>query len=104
MTDTTAQHIAARNDSDLKERLVAAAEQAHVDNPQLFVDQNIGRLISTPIEGDSTITTVHAYANEVRKAAVAALPPAPGLNPGAVTDTHLAAAIQAVWNPEGGAA
>lgn len=99
MTDTTAQHIAARNDKDLKERMVAAAEQAHIDNPELFVDQNIGKLISTPVEGESTITTVHAYAADVRRQAVEALPPAPGLNPGAVTDVHLAAAIQAVWNP-----
>ena len=104
MTDTTAQHIEARNDEDLKERLVAAAEQASVDNAELWVSQNIGRLISTPVDGASTITTVHAYAADVRRAAVAALPPAPGLNPGAVTDTHLAAAIQAVWNPEGGTA
>lgn len=103
MTDTTAQHIAARNDKDLRERLVAAAEQAHIDSPENFVAMNIGRLISAKVDGDSTITTVHAYADDVRKAAVAALPPAPGLNPGAVTDTHLAAAVQAVWNPaEGG--
>ena len=99
MTDTTAQHIAARNDEDLKERLVAAAEQAHIDNPQSFVDQNMGKLISTPVEGESTITTVHAYAADVRRQALEAVPPAPGLNPAAVTDTHLATAIQAVWNP-----
>lgn len=99
MTDTTAQHIAARNDKDLKARLVASAEQAAVPDAELWVTQNIGRLISTKVEGDSTITTVHAYADDVRKQAVAALPPAPGLNPGAVTDTHLAAAVQAVWNP-----
>lgn len=99
MTDTTAQHIAARDDEDLRARLLAAAEQAHIDNLDTFVAMNIGRLISTPVDGDSTITTVHAYANEVRGAAVAALPPSPGLNPAAVTDVHLAAAIQAVWNP-----
>lgn len=102
MTDTTAQHIAARNDEDLRDRLVAAAEQAHIDSPEAFVTVNIGRLVSTPVDGDSTITTVHAYADDVRKQAVAQLPPPPGLNPGAVTDAHLAAAIQAVWNPEGG--
>ena len=99
MTDTTAQHIAARNDSDLKARLVAAAEQAHVDNPVSFVEQNMGKLISTPVDGDTTITTVHAYAADVRRQALDTVPPPPGLNPAAVTDTHLAAAIQAVWAP-----
>lgn len=99
MTDTTAQHIAARDDKDLRSRLVAAAEQAHVDNPESFVQANIGRLISTKINGDTTVTAVHAYASSVYDAAVAALPPAPGLNPAAVTDDQLAQAIQAVWGP-----
>lgn len=99
MADTTAQHIAARQDTDLKDRLVAAAEQAHIPQPATFVEANIGKLISTPIDGDTTITTVHAYAADVRRIAVEALPEAPGKNPGAVTDTHLAAAIAAVWTP-----
>lgn len=100
MTDTTAQHIAARNDTDLVDRLVAAAEQARVDNPAQFVQLNLGRLVSTPVAGDSTITTVHAYASQVRKQLLDTLPPAPGIDPAAVTDDHLHAAIQAVWNPQ----
>lgn len=100
MADTTAQHIAARDDQDLVNRLVAAAEQAHIDNPDGFVRQNVGRIISTEISGGATITAVHAYASTVYAEAVAALPPKPGLNPAAVTDTQLAEAIQAVWAPE----
>lgn len=99
MTDTTAQHIATRDDSDLVARLVAAAEQAHIPNPDQFVRGNVGKIISTEIEGATTITAVYAYAAAVRETAVAALPPKPGANPAAVTDTQLAQAIQAVWAP-----
>ncbi|WNM75067.1 hypothetical protein SEA_MORRIGAN_22 [Microbacterium phage Morrigan] len=100
MADTTAQHIAAKNDNDLLERLIAAAEQAHVDNPEQFVRSNLGQIISTPISEDgTTITTVYAYAASQYAAAVAGLPPAPGLNPAAVTDPQLAEAVQRVWAP-----
>lgn len=98
MTDTTAQHIAARDDEDLVARLVASAEQAHIPNPDSFVRMNVGKLISADI-GGTTVTTVHAYASLVYEEAVAALPPKPGLNPAAVTDDQLAQAIQAVWAP-----
>lgn len=97
MTDTTTQHIAARDDQDLTARLIAAAEQAHIPNPESFVEQNVGKLISTQIEGGTTLTAVHAYASSVYWQAVAALPPKPGLNPAAVTDEQLTSAIQAVW-------
>ena len=99
MTDTTAQHMAARDDVDLVARLVAAAEQAHVDNPEQFVRTNVGRIISTDIGGGTTITSVHAYADLNYQNAVAALPQKPGLDPAAVTDQQLAQAIQAVWAP-----
>lgn len=99
MADTTAQHIAARADADLRARFVAVAEQSHIPEPEAFVRANLGRLISTRIEGDTTITAVHAYASVVYDEAVAALPPKPGLNPAAVTDAQLAQAVQAVWNP-----
>ena len=98
MTDTTAQHIAARDDENLVARLVASAEQAHIPNPDSFVRMNVGKLISTDI-GGTTVTTVHAYASAVYEQAVADLPPKPGLNPAAVTDDQLAQAIQAVWAP-----
>lgn len=99
MVDTTAQHIATREDDDLRQRLIASAEQARVPNPEQFVSTNIGKIISTPIDGDTTLTTVHAYAAEQYRVAVTALPPKPGVNPAAVTDTQLADAISAVWSP-----
>lgn len=97
MTDTTAQHIAARDDADLTARLIAAAEQAHIPEPATFVQSNIGKIISTSIGEGTTITAVHAYASTVRADAVAQLPPPPGLNPAAVTDEQLTDAIQTVW-------
>jgi hypothetical protein len=99
MTDTTAQHIAARDDADLTARLIAAAEQAHIPNADNFVATQKGRIISTEV-GGSTLTAVHAYAKNAYDEAVAALPPRPGLNPAAVTDEQLAAAVQAVWAPD----
>lgn len=98
MTDTTAQHMAARDDADLVARLVAAAEQAHIDNAESWVRQNVGKLISTDI-GGTTVTAVHAYASTVYNDAVAALPETPGSNPAAVTDAQLTQAVQAVWGP-----
>jgi hypothetical protein len=99
MADTTAQHMAARDDEDLTARLVAVAEQASIPNPASFVKSNIGRLVSTEIDTATTLTSVHAYATGQYEIAVAALPPRPGVNPAAVTDTQLAAAVQAVWEP-----
>lgn len=100
MTDTTAQHIAARDDLDLQQRLIAAAEQMGITAAQSAVVQNLGALISKPITvngEETTVTKVHGYASQVRAellASAAALPP--GLNPSAVTDDHLRAAIAAV--------
>jgi len=99
MADTTAQHMAARDDEDLTARLVAAAEQAHIPNPASFVESNVGRLVSTEISAGTTLTSVHAYAAGQYQIAVDALPPRPGMNPAAVTDSQLAAAVLAVWEP-----
>jgi hypothetical protein len=99
MTDTTAQHIAARDDVDLTERLIATAEQLAVTDAASFVRSNLGRLISVDIGEGTTVTSVHAYAKASYEAALAALPPRPGVNPAAVTDVQLIQAVQAVWNP-----
>ena len=103
MSSSTSEHIAARDDLDLQHRLIAAAEQMGLPNASSAVAGNLGALISHPIivNGEETsVTKVHAYAAAVRKEHLAderALPP--GLNPGAVTDDHLAAAIAAVLAP-----
>lgn len=100
---TTFQHIAARDDRDLIDRLIAAAEQVGIADARTAVMTALPDLIAKPIEvngEETTITTVHAYADSVRRDYLAderALPP--GLNPGAVTDDHLAAAISAVLVP-----
>ena len=78
------------------ERFVAAAEQAGVPDAQRWVEFQIGQLVTIPVEGTQTVADVYAYASETRQQQVAALPPLPGLNPGAVTDAHLAAAIAVV--------
>ena len=100
MADTTAQHIAARDDADLRARLVASAEQGQIPNPAGFVDSNIGRLVSTEIGGATTLTAVHAYTAEQYRLAVLALPPLPGADPSALTDPQLLEAVQTVWNSQ----
>ncbi len=79
---TTAQHIAARNDTDRLARLVAAAEA------QQWTEAHRGALVAADI-GGTTIADVHAYA-------VSQQPPPPGANPAAVTDAQLTTAVQAV--------
>lgn len=97
---TTPQHIAARDDLDLQKRLIAAAEQAGIANASSVIATNLGTMISKEIEVNGEMTTlaeVHAYASDVREDYLSderAMPP--GLNPGAVTDVHLAAAVAAV--------
>lgn len=86
MTATLAQHIAARNDTDLLARVVAAAEQANVPNPQQWAEQHIGSIVAAELAGDTSIADVHAYA-------VSQMPPRPGLNPAAVTDDQIREAV-----------
>lgn len=87
---TIAEHIAARNDTDLLARLVAAAERAGIDAPAHWVNTHMGRLVAADI-GDSTVADVHAYAVATYEPT-----PRPGENPAAVTDVQLEAAVAAV--------
>lgn len=94
---SSAQHIAARNDNDLVQRLIAMAEQAGIPNAQQWVESKRGALVSVDLdetpEGVSSIADVHAYA-------VATYVPAlrPGENPAVVTDAQLSEAIELVFN------
>lgn len=83
---TTAQHIAARNDTDLLARLVAAAEMAGVPAAQQWTEAHRGALVAADI-GGTTIADVHAYAvsQQLR-----------GFRTAAVTDAQLTTAVQAV--------
>lgn len=93
---TTAEHVAARRDTDLFDRFVAAAAQGGVKNPVLWVRENIDALLTAPVSGNSTIAGVHGYASLNYKQELAAMPAAPlppGVNPAAVIDEFLAAAV-----------
>lgn len=96
---TTADHIAARSDPDLLARMIATAEQQAIPSATSWVQANMGQLLSIPVEQGQTIADVHAYASNVRKQAVDALPALPGKDPAAVTDNHLETAIQALLTP-----
>lgn len=93
---TTAQHLAARNDQDLIDRLTARAEQSQVKNAAQWVEENLGALLTAQVASSSTIADIHGYAKNAYDQKVAALPPAPGKDPAAVTDEHISAAIAAV--------
>lgn len=96
---TTQQYITAKNDSDLISRLIAQAEMMKIPGASDFVNTHLTELLQVPLGETDTIVSVHAYADGVRKAYVAATPPPPGLNLGAVTDEHMATALSAVLNP-----
>ncbi|WP_295035737.1 hypothetical protein [uncultured Microbacterium sp.] len=99
---STAEHIAARDDADLRNCLIAAAEQAGIQNAQPQIDQNMGLIVAATVtvgDQETSITRVHAYAAGQYQAAIDALPPRPGLNPAAVTDPILTAAVQAILEP-----
>ena len=93
---TTADHIAARGDTDLYQRFVARAEQLGVENASSWVQSHMGQLVGQKVDGTQTVTDVYAYAANVRREYIAATPPRPGENMGAVTDTHLEVAINAL--------
>ena len=93
---TTTQHIITRNDPDLLDRFVAAAEQEGVPDASAWVQANLGALIAAEAEGGQVIADVHAYAYETREAYIAATPERAGASLAAVTDTHLTTALAAV--------
>lgn len=86
---TLDQHIAARRDTDLLARVIAAAEKADVPNPQGWAEANMGRIVAADA-GGTTLADVHAYA-----VSTYAPPPAPGANPEVVTDDQIIAAVAA---------
>lgn len=94
---TTTDYIAAQSDPDLLQRFIAAAQMEGMPGAQNWVSSNYPALLGfRPDEGDQTIADVYAYAKASREAALAAVPPAPGVNLAAVTDDYLKAAIQAL--------
>lgn len=94
---TIAEHMAARNDNDLLQRLVAAAERAGIPSPQAWAEANRGAIVATQI-GETTLADVHAYA-------VASYEPTPrpGADASKITDPQVEAAVAAVSTREEGA-
>ncbi len=97
---TTTQHINARNDPDLLDRFIAAAEQQGFENASTWIQARMGKLVTQEVDGSQTISDVHAYAENVRKEYIENTPQRPGADLGAVTDAHLVAAIGAVQTSE----
>lgn len=85
---TTLEHNKARGDGDLLQRLIATAEKLNIPNAQMWVEQNMGRLVAANIDGTS-IADVYAYADATYQRALR-----PGENPAAVTDPQLELAVQ----------
>lgn len=88
MAETTTAHIInAAADPDLRDRLVAAAAKAGIPDGGSLVSRDVMAIMCQPVtEAGDTIASVYAYA-------VAQMPPPPGKNPAAVTDTYLAEAL-----------
>lgn len=93
---TIAEHIAARNDADLRGRLVAAAEREGIPAAAHWVESQVGQLVAADL-GGTTVADVHAYAVATYEPS-----PRPGQNPAAVTDAQIEAAVQAVRDAQQG--
>lgn len=93
---SSVQFMRARGDDDLLARFVATAEQAGVDNASAWIQANMAKLVNTVVQDGQTVADVFAYAYDSREAALKAIPERAGINLGAVTDTHLVAAIEAI--------
>lgn len=88
---TSHQIIAAASDPDLRARARALAATLDGLTPT-DIDTAMQRLVATPIivaGQDTSVAATYDYALQTR-------PPAPGINPAAVTDQHLLAALQAI--------
>ncbi|WP_115728240.1 hypothetical protein [Actinomyces culturomici] len=96
---TSAAIIAARDNSDLKDR--ARALGATLGMTAVEVDAVWDRVVVADVDntGTSSIATVFEYAKLTYDQAVAALPPEPGVNPAAVTDTQILHALQGFATP-----
>lgn len=94
---TLAQIITARDDRDLQSRIIAAVQEAGLE--ETWARPLMGRLVTQPIPAESgatTIADVYAYAAAVWTPDKAA----PGSNPAAVTDTQIRAAVAALAEAE----
>lgn len=90
---TSAAIIAAAKDPDLRDRLVALAAEAGVQNPQAWVESQLAALACATVnDNGDTVASVYEYADAQYRAKLAELK-APGKDPAVVTDDHLRHAI-----------
>lgn len=91
---TSAQLISSAADEHLRARIAAMAQAVGYD--QVWTDIRMGQIVAAeiigPDEKPTTIATMYGYA----VATWDATKPLPGMNPAAVTDDAIAAAIKAV--------
>lgn len=87
---TLAEHIAARKDDDLLDRLVAAAERAGVPSPRVWVEQRLGELVAVDV-GETSLATLYAYAVATYEPT-----PRPGEDATKITDEHVRLAVEGV--------
>ncbi len=99
MSVTSAALIAAFADNDLYERIVALGATLGLTPDQIAEKRWPLVIAQVNNTGNDTVASVYDYAFDVRAQAVAALPPAPGKNPGAVTDDHILYALGIVFPP-----
>lgn len=96
MTATSKQIIEAAADAELRERIIAlAAQLPEVENPAAVVSTKLLKIVGVDItvNGEpSSIAKVYEYAVDTHLPHMAT----PGSNPGAVTDDHIRAALEAV--------
>ena len=84
--------ITASKDNDLLARFGAAAAEAGIENPLIWVQQNAAQLAAQTItSAGDTIASVYAYA--------AATHMPPGANEAAVTDDFIRQAVAQVTQP-----
>lgn len=100
-TATSTTIITAVQDHDLRQRAIAIAAQEGVPLPEAEIAQRIYELVTAPVDDQgNTVASVYEYAAAKREEAIAAIPPAPGADPAAITDAHLAYAIRACLVPK----
>jgi hypothetical protein len=90
VVDTTLHDItAAASDPELLERMISAAAEAGIRDPQGWATMNARRIVASALpNGGGTVASAYAYAQ-----ATYAPMPSPGSNPAAVTDAYLRAAV-----------
>ena len=88
------EHIAARNDADLADRFVAAAEVEGIDNPKQWVEVRVGALVAVPVSDGKSVADVYAYAVDQYKGR-------PGQDASYVSDEQIKAALDAVNGSKG---